>query len=166
MPRSGFPKVLALCLALTGCVYSLSSGSGFPSSVKTVAVAPFENETPSPELTQELLQELRKGLTSRLGLRDAPESRAHARVRGTITKYEVDIPVGFSADPALATSARRKLQLVIDVEIVEEATGRVLYERRGLSGEGEYNERDEAAGRKAAIQRVITEIVEGAQSQW
>jgi Lipopolysaccharide-assembly len=166
MPRSGFPKVLAICLSLSGCVYSLSSGSGFPSNVKTVAVSPFDNDTPSPELTQELLQELRKGLTSRLGLRDAPESRAHARVRGTITKYEVDIPVGFSADPALATSARRKLQLVIDVEIVEEATGRVLYERKGLSGEGEYNERDEAAGRKAAIQRVITEIVEGAQSQW
>jgi hypothetical protein len=166
MRRSGFPELLALCLVLSGCVYSLSSGSGFPSNVKTVAVLAFDNETPSPELSQELLLELRKGLTSRLGLRDAPESRAHARVTGVITKYEVDIPVGFSADPSLATSARRKLQLVIDISIVEEATGRVLYERRGLSGEGEYNERDEAAGRKAAIQRVITEIVEGAQSQW
>ncbi len=166
MLRSGFPEILALCLTLSGCVYSLSSGSGFPSHVKTMAVLPIDNDTPSPEITQEFTQELRKGLSSRLGLRDAPESRAHARVTGTITRYEVDIPVGFSADPSRATSARRKLQLVIDITITDETTGRVLYERKGLSGEGEYGERDEAGGRKLAIQRVITEIVEGAQSQW
>lgn len=161
--RSG---VHSLLLLLAGCVYSMSSGSGFPSHVKSVAVIPFDNETPSPELTQELHQELRKGLTSRLGLRDAPESRAHAIVRGVITKYEIDIPVGFSSDPSRATSARRKLQLTVDVQILDQTSGRVLYERRGLSADGEYAEREEAAGRKNAIQRVITDIVEGAQSQW
>lgn len=166
MRRSGIGRLVVLAFAAQGCLYSLSSGSGFPSHVRTMAVVPFDNETPSPELTQEVNQELRKGLSSRLGLRDASEERAHAVVRGVITKFEIDIPVGFSADPARATSARRKLQLVVDVTIVERATGRVLYERKGLSAEGEYAEREETAGRKTAIQKLITDIVEGAQSQW
>jgi hypothetical protein len=164
IPRSGVSSLLAL--ALTGCLYSMSGGGGFPSHVKSVAVIPFENETPSPELTQELHQELRKGLTSRLGLRDAPESRATAIVRGRITRYEIDVPVGISADPSRATSARRKLQLVVDVEIVDQTTGRALFERKGVSAEGEYAEREEAVGRKTAIQRVVSDIIEGAQSQW
>ncbi|MGQ0648675.1 MAG: LPS assembly lipoprotein LptE [Gemmatimonadaceae bacterium] len=162
--RSGVSSLLAL--ALTGCLYTMSSGGGFPSHVKSVAVIPFENETPSPELTQELHQELRKTLTSRLGLRDAPESRATAIVRGKIVKYETDVPVGFSADPSRATSARRKLQLVVDIEIVDQTTGKSLYQRNGVSAEGEYAEREEALGRKAAIERLVSDIIEGAQSQW
>lgn len=163
--RSGARSTLLL-LALSGCLYSMSSGGGFPSHVKSMAVIPFENETPSPELTLELQQELRKSLSARLGLRDAPESRATAIVRGTITKYETDVPVGISADPGRATSARRKLQVVVDIEIIDQTTGKALYERAGVSAEGEYAEREEALGRKAAIQRLVNEIVEGAQSQW
>lgn len=162
--RSGARSLLALLL--TGCLYTMSSGGGFPSHVKSVAVIPFENETPSSELTQELHQELRKGMTSRLGLRDAPESRASAIVRGKIVRYEIDVPVGFSADPSRATSARRKLQLVVDVEIIDQTTGKALFERTGVSAEGEYAEREEAAGRKQAIQRLVSDIIEGAQSQW
>lgn len=162
--RSGVPSLAVL--ALGGCLYSMSSGGGLPSHVKTVAVIPFENETASPDLTSELHTQLRKTLSSRLGLREAPESRASAIVRGTIIKYETDVPVAFSADPSRATSARRKLQLVVDVEIFDQTTGRALFERKGLSGEGEYAEREEAEGRRVAIQKVIDSIVEGAQSQW
>ena len=168
MPRmtriSGASSLLVL--ALTGCLYTMSSGGGFPSHVKSVAVIPFENETPSPELTQELTTELRKSLTSRLGLRDAPESRASVVVRGKIVKYEIDVPVGFSSDASRSTSARRKLQLVIDIEIFDQTTGKALFEKTGLSGEGEYAEREEALGRKLAIQKVVSDIIEGAQSQW
>jgi len=131
-----------------------------------VAVIPFENETASPELTGELHQELRKAMSDRLGLRDATELRANALVRGKITAYEADVPVSFSADPTRATSARRRLQLRVDVEIVDQTTGRVLFQRSGVSAEGEYSEREEAAGRKQAIQRIVNDIVEGAQSQW
>lgn len=162
--RSGVRSLLPLLAA--GCLYSMSSGGGFPPHVKSMAVIPFENETPSAELSQELHQALRKSLTSRLGLRDAPEARATAIVRGSITRYETDIPVGFSADPGRATSARRKLQLVVDVTIVDQSTGKALFERTGISAEGEYAEREEAIGRKNAIERLVNEIIEGAQSQW
>jgi hypothetical protein len=105
-------------------------------------------------------------MQSRLGLRDAPEDRASAVVRGTVTRYELDIPVGFSANPNQATSARRRLRVLVDIEIVDQVTGKVLWQKTGVSAEGEYADRGEAEGRKQAIERIVTEIIEGAQSQW
>lgn len=167
MKRFGIVSlVLALTVGLSGCLYSLSGGGGLPKHVRTVAVIPFENETANPELTGELHQELRKALSDRLGLRDATEQKATAVVSGKITSFEADVPVSFSADPTRATSARRRLQLRVDVTIVDNTTGRVLFQRSGVSAEGEYAEREEAAGRKQAIQRIVNEIIEGAQSQW
>ena len=153
-------------LILTGCLYSLSGGGGLPRHIRTVAVLPFENETANPEVAGELHLVLRKSLGDRLGLREAPEGRASALVTGIIRKYEPDVPVGFSADPALATTARRRVQVIIDVKIVDQTTGKTLYERAGLSAEGEYAERAEPAGRKQALERIVNDIIEGAQSQW
>ena len=153
-------------LILTGCLYSLSGGGGLPRHIRTVAVLPFENETANPEVAGELPLVLRKSLGDRLGLREAPEGRASALVTGIIRKYEPDVPVGFSADPALATTARRRVQVIIDVKIVDQTTGKTLYERAGLSAEGEYAERAEPAGRKQALERIVNDIIEGAQSQW
>lgn len=167
MKRFGIVSlVLALTVGLSGCLYSLSGGGGLPKHVRTVAVIPFENETANPELTGELHQELRKALSDRLGLRDATEQKATAVVSGKITSFEADVPVSFSADPTRATSARRRLQMRVDVTIVDNTTGRILFQRTGVSAEGEYAEREEAAGRKQAIQRIVNEIIEGAQSQW
>ena len=157
--------VLSL-LVLTGCLYSLSGGGGLQRHIRTVAVLPFENETANPEVAGELHLVLRKTLGDRLGLREAPEGRASALVTGTIKKYEPDVPVGFSADPALATTARRRVQVIIDVKIVDQTTGKILFERSGLSAEGEYAERAEPAGRKQALERIVNDIIEGAQSQW
>lgn len=157
--------VLSVVL-LAGCLYSLSGGGGLPRHIKTVAVIPFENETANPEVSGELHLELRKALADRLGLREAPESRANAIVTGIVRRYEPDVPVGFSADPSRATTARRRVQLVVDVKIVDQTTGRTLFERAGLQAEGEYAERAEPAGRKQALQRIVSDIVEGAQSQW
>ncbi len=162
--RSGSISWLLLAFA-TGCLYTFSGG-GLPRHVKSAAVLPFDNETPAAELPRELNDALRKALESRLGLRSAAENRAQAIVRGTIVKYETDVAVGYSADPARASSARRSLSLTIDVTIVDQTNGRTLYERKGLSATGEYAERNEAEGRKQAIQRLVNDIVEGAQSQW
>lgn len=156
---------LTLLFLATGCLYTFAGG-GFPRHVKSAAVLPFDNETPAAELSREINDALRKAFESRLGLRSAPENRAHAIVRGTIVKYETDVPVGFSADPARASSARRSLSIVIDVTIVDQTSGKTLYERKGLSANGEYPERNEEEGRRQAIQRLVNDIVEGAQSQW
>ena len=160
--------VLGGALVVGGCRFSpyKFAGGGLPPSVRTLAVLPFENETPVPELQRELFESMRREILSRLNLRDASETRADAIVRGTIVKYDIDVPIGFSSDPSRATTARRQLQLVVDVAIVDQATGRTLWERRGLTAKGEYAERAEQSGRRQAIENVINDIIEGAQSQW
>ena len=156
---------LLACVTASACIYGFAGG-GLPRDIRTVAVLPFENETPAPELQRELSEELRKAMSSRLGLREAPEEKASAIVRGTIVRYEIDVPVAFSANPAQATSARRRLQVVVDVEIVNQLTGKTLWSRKGISAQGEYAENAEAAGRKQAIDRIVNDVIEGAQSQW
>jgi hypothetical protein len=142
------------------------AGGGLPAHIRTMAVLPFENETASPELQRELFELLRRELRARLGVREGAETTADAIVRGTIKTYDVDIPVGYSADPQQAVSARRKLQVTIDIEIVDQSNGRVLWQRRGLRAEGEYAERGEGVGRLAALEKLVNDVVEGAQSQW
>jgi len=161
-----FSAVIALS-ALLGCGVRYGfAGGGLPSNIRTMAVLPFDNQTTSPDVQRELLDLMRRELQKRLGVRDASESRADAIVRGVITAYDVDVPVAVSANPATAVTARRRLQVTIDVEIVEQANGRVLFQRKGLSADGDYDERAEAAGRTKAIQKIVNDIVEGAQSQW
>src|SRR5690606_24013704 len=109
-------------------------------------VMPFENETANPEIASELHRQLREAFRSRLGLREAPEGRASAIVRGTITRYEADVPVGFSADPARAATARRRVQIAVNVEVFDATTGQNLFQRNGLAAAGEYAESEEATG--------------------
>jgi hypothetical protein len=58
------------------------------------------------------------------------------------------------------------LQLVVDLELIDQVTGKPLWQRKGLLAEGQYEERGEPAGRKQAIDRIVNQLIEGAQSQW
>jgi Lipopolysaccharide-assembly len=165
MRRSGISIIRALTLlAASACHFPYGfSGGGLPPNIRTMAIMPFENHTPSPNVQQELLAQMRSELRRRLGVRDAPEDKADAIVRGVIVEYQPDIPVAFSTQ---TTSARRRLQITIDVEIFDVGKGKVLFSRKGLRGEGEYAERADADGRRLAIEKLVNDVVEGAQSQW
>jgi hypothetical protein len=156
---------LALSL-LTACIPYGFTGGGLPSHIRTVAILPFDNQTATPDLPRQLADTLRARLHSRLGLREATEAKANAIVRGTIQRYETDIPIAFSATNKQATTARRSLQLVVDIEMIDQVTGKTLWQRKGLLAEGQYEERGEALGRMQAIDRIVNDIIEGAQSQW
>ena len=131
-----------------------------------MAVLPFDNETPTTELQRELNEALRKTLASRLGLREATEDKANAVVRGTIVRYDIDVPEAFSANVNQSTTSRRKLQVVVDVEIMDQIRGKTLWAKKGITVDGAYAENGEAAGRKQAVEKIVNEVVEGAQSQW
>jgi hypothetical protein len=166
--RSGaFFRIVPLLLLASGCLTRYGfAGGGLPAHIRTMAILPFENETPTAELPRELLEAMRRDFQPRLGVRDAPQERADAIVRGIIRTYDVDVPVVYTANQNQASASRRMLQLTLDVEIVDQTTGKTIFERKGLRAEGEYAERDEAGGRRNAIKRIVNDMVEGAQSQW
>jgi hypothetical protein len=164
MRRSGVRLSIVL-LAQAACLYGFAGG-GLPDHIDTVAVLPFDNDTPVSVLPRELLDALRPDIESRLGVRSVAEARADAIVRGRIIRYDPDIPVAYSADPNQQVSARRRLEIAIDVEILDQTTGKTLYTRRGLVAQGDYDEREEAEGRRTAIEKLVRDIIEGAQSQW
>lgn len=154
-------------LGLAGCLYRFTGG-GLPPSVKTVAVLPFDNQTPEPTLTQEISARVREAVENRLGLRQASESQADALVRGTISRYEPDIPVQFtgSATSNQVDVTRRLVHIIVSVEIIDQRQDKPLWQRSGLLLEGDYPPGQEKVGREEALDKLITNIVEGAQSQW
>jgi hypothetical protein len=149
----------------TGCMYSFAGG-GLPPHIKTMAIATFENQTASPDLPKELYDQMHKELQRRLGVRDAPTDRADALAHGSIQIYDVDVPVSFSANPQQSVSARRRLAITIDVEIVDQGNNHVLYANKALREEADYAERAEADGRQKAIEKLVQRIIEGVQSNW
>src|SRR5258705_4354616 len=110
-------------VALTACIPYGFTGGGLPSHIRTVAIVPFDNQTATPELPRELTDALRTRLHDRLGFRDASGGKANAVVRGTIPRYEGDIPIGYSASNKAATTAKRMLRLVLDLKMVDSVTG-------------------------------------------
>lgn len=161
--KSGFLVSLST-LALTAC-YGFAGG-GLPPSVKTVAVLPFDNQTPEPTLTQEISRAVREAVEQRLGLRQSAESRADAVVRGSITRYEPDLPVAYTGGDSAVTVTRRQVEITVSVEILDQKQGKALWERNGLTVRGDYEPGREADGRQKALDELVVNIVEGAQSQW
>ena len=164
---SGFLASLS-ALTVGGCLYGFAGG-GLPPNIKTVAVLPFDNQTPEPTLTQEIAVAVREAVEGRLGLRQASERQADAVVRGTITRYEPDLPVAYTGeeqDGGQVTVTRRQLQISVSVEILDQGTGKPLWQRSGLLLKGDYDPGQEADGRRKALDELVTNIVEGAQSQW
>ncbi len=161
----GLASALA-ALALGGCLYGFAGG-GLPPGVKTVAVLPFENLTPEPTLTRDIQEAVRDAMEGRLGLRQAGEASADAVVRGTISRYEPDLPVAYQGTTNTEVQVTQRLvQITVAVEIVDQRTGRTLWERSSLTLDGNYDPGRELDGRQRAYERLVTNIVEGAQSQW
>ena len=167
------PLLISLsALSLAGCLYKFSGG-GLPSNIRTVAVLPFENLTPEPVLTQEVTSAVREAVQNRLGLRQAGEEQADAVVRGSIQQYNPDLPVTFTGTPTPGQQSRvevtrRMVQISVNVRIVNQREGKVLWERTALLVQGEYEpgRESESIGRRKALEKLVNDIVEGAQSQW
>jgi len=146
-------------------LYSFAGG-GLPPHIHTMAIVTFDNQTPSPDIPKELYDRMRKELQQHLGVRDATQERADALVKGVIVSYDADVPVAFSSNPQQSVTARRHLQLTIDVEILDQSNGKVLYANKALRGEADYAERAEVAGREVAIAKIVQSVIEGVQSKW
>jgi hypothetical protein len=164
-PGSGL-RLLLSPLLLAGCWYGFAGG-GLPAGIKTAAVLPFDNLTTEPALTQQVNNAVRVAMLDRLGLRSAGEETADALVRGSITRYEPDLPVAYTgSDQNNVNVTQRALQITLNIEILDQKAGKPLWQRNGLIVEANYPPGQESDGRAKALEKLITNIVDGAQSQW
>jgi hypothetical protein len=112
---------------------------------------------------------VRAAVQGRLGLRQAGESSADAIVRGTISRYDPDVPVAFVGNESTnnVTVTKRLVQMTVAVEITDR-DGKALWKSAGMSLEGDYEpgRETEAQARGRALSKLVTNIVDGAQSQW
>ncbi|MBI2535433.1 MAG: hypothetical protein HYW06_00320 [Gemmatimonadetes bacterium] len=156
-----------MAAACSACLYGFAGG-GLPPHIRTVAILPFDNQTADPLLTEQVRDAIREAFESRLGLRLAGEATADAVVRGAIVRYEPEVTASFqAAQPTAATQVTRRLvRLALNVEVFDQREGRMLWQRSGLTVDGEYEPPREADGRQAALKKLVTDIVDGAQSQW
>lgn len=135
-----------------------------------MAVLPFDNLTSEPILTSEISTAVREAVQNRLGLRQAGESQADAIVRGSVTRYDPDVPVAYVGAPSnqQVQVTHRLVQITLNIEIVNQKTGKTLWSRTGLMRDGDYDpsRETEAQARQKALDKIVTDIVDGAQSQW
>jgi hypothetical protein len=164
--------VLLAALLGSGCSYGFAGG-GLPRELRTVAVLPFENRTADPTVAQEVNRAVREAVEQRLGLRGGTEAQADVVVRGTVTSYEPDQPVGYrgtgQAAPGRAGEvevSKRLLQLRVEIEMQERVSGRNLLRSRSFSVDAQYDPGREATGRRDALELLQNRLVEEAQSQW
>jgi hypothetical protein len=159
--------IAAVTLTVSGCIYGFAGG-GLPSHIRTVAILPFDNQTAEPSLTQEVSEAIREAMEQRLGLRAASEETADAVVRGRVSQYTPDIPLTFQSgnQARSVTVTRRRVQISISVEIYDQREGRMLWQRSSLQVDGEYEPPAEQQGRQVALEKLVNDIVDGAQSQW
>ena len=161
--------VAAAALLTTGCIYSFKAGSFPPEHVKTIAVAPFDNETNRFELSGEIYDQLLRNLPRALGIRTAGEDIADAVVRGKITRYEVAAPnyrAGAPGQPAQVL--QRQVTITVSIQIVDLVENVILWEDQNVSAQGQFAESSETeeVGRAEAIELLVQRIVDGAQSNW
>jgi hypothetical protein len=88
-------------------------------------------------------------------------------VRGTIVRYEPDLPVQYQGEANRQVNVtRRQVQITVSVEIMDQKQGKPIWQRSGLLVKGDYDPGQEQQGRQHALDDLVTNIVEGAQSQW
>ncbi|MEK9508211.1 LptE family protein [Gemmatimonadota bacterium Y43] len=158
--------LLALVLG-SGC-YSFRAGTGL-TGVETIAILPFDNRTTRLELTQDVQDALLRELPSSLGLRLAGEDQADVVVRGAITTYDLVAPnYRASAQGQAAEVLQRQVVLTVSVEILNMRERTVLWSGGSLRAQGEYLEASETedVGKTEALEALLQQIVDGAQSNW
>lgn len=158
---------LGALLLHTAC-YRFSGGGGLPNDVRTVFIAPFENQTVQFDLENQLFRKLTETLPRALGVRVAPEQVADAIVRGRIVRYDDAAQSYTPGQQGNVQVLQNQVTVVVAVEIVDVKRNVILWESTGVSGRGEYspNTQSDKVAWDKALDVLIQQIIDGAQSQW
>ena len=166
--RANASLALLCVLLLAGCNYGFRGGGGFPPHIRTLYIEPFENRTDKPELDPQIFRELNSRLPGALGVRQGGERVADAIVRGQIVRYDDLVQNYRPGSEGNVEVELNQVQVVVSVQIIDVRNNAILWESTSVTGRGEYrpgSQSDEVA-RTEAIESLIQQIIDGAQSQW
>lgn len=155
---------------LVACNYSLRGGGGLPDHIETIYIDEFDNQTTQFDLAPALFTELTREIPSTLGLQVAGQERADAVLRGVITGYG-DEAQNIRPDERSAASVavlQRQVTITLRVEMLDVERNVILWDG-SLTGRGEYQPdagQTLEAGRLRAIEDLLQQIRDRAQSQW
>jgi hypothetical protein len=161
-------SLMALSSAALMSCYGFSGGGGFPSDIRTIYIQPFENTTVQFELADQLFRKLQERVPRALGIRPAGETAADSWLRGRITRYE-DVAQNYRTDPNRTVEVElHQVQITVTIELVNRRNNTILWESSSLTGRGEYNpqSQNDLQGRDQALNHIVQQLIDGAQSQW
>jgi curli biogenesis system outer membrane secretion channel CsgG len=160
--------VLTLTVLAGACNYGLQGGGGFPAEIRTIYIAPLGNQTVQFDVGDQVFSALLEQLPRALGLSPAGQSSADAVVRGTVTRYEDAAQNYRPGEPGSVNVLQHQVQITLSIQIIDVRRGEILYEQAAVSGRGVYqpDSQDEQIARTEAINVLIQQIINGAQSQW
>jgi hypothetical protein len=168
MNRLGALAGILVLAAVPACNYGFQGG-GFPPHIRTIYIEPFDNDTPQFDLANLLFAALVEELPGQLGLQTVGEEAADAVLRGRITRYDdaaQNYRAGANQQPGNVLS--HEVRIGISAELIDVRDNVIRWEAGSLVGRGQYNptsEQDEE-GKRSAIENLIEQIIDGAQSQW
>lgn len=131
--RSHFALNLVLCsiFSMAGCGYHVGGKADMvPKGIQSIAVSPFANGTTHYTLTDQLPVAISHELMARTRFHvDNDENSADAVLKGSVNRVGA-YPV--ISDPISAKATTMQLSVNVSVELVERATGKVLYANKSL----------------------------------
>jgi hypothetical protein len=159
-----------MCLLVCSCGYRISGKADLlPTTVKTIAVPAFANATDRYKLTDVVPQAIADEFITRTRYKVVDAKGADAVLTGTILSARFN-PTVF--DPATGRASVAETHLVLQLKLVERATGKVLYNRPRLEVTQPYQisptaiqyfDESDAAYQRASRQlasQVVTAILE------
>jgi len=154
-----------------GCGYKLAgTGTFLPKSIKTIAVAPFENRTGRPEIEVRTTEAVARELSRHGGYKIVTDkSQADAYLEGAVTDFRTT-PVQFNAD---GRATRVETAVVLRASLRDLASGEILWSQANLLFRDQYDVQQQEANyfdlettaldtlARGAAQTLVNSITEG-----
>jgi TolB-like protein len=129
--------LVALAAASVGCGYKLAgTGSFLPKSIKTIAVAAFENRTGRPEIEVRVTESVAREISRHGGIKIVTDKTlADAYLEGAVTDFHTT-PVEFNAE---GRATRLESAVVLRASVRDLASGEILWSQANLLFRDQYD---------------------------
>jgi len=128
---------LLLSLAAASCGYHVAGHSNIlPKTAQTICIPPFSNGTIHYNLTDRLSEAISKEFIARTRYQIVPDpNTADLVLRGSVLNYIAGVAV---VDPVTGRATATDLHVYLKIELIERATGKVLYSRPVMDARERY----------------------------